>query len=115
MINLFRRAQPSNLFFLFIVILLLRVAVLLNPRIYNSLIIYQPFAKILTFFTFNFLSNPVVNILCTAVIVFIQSIIFGRIITKYNFFHKTSYIPELMYAVLSSMFTPFLTFSPIII
>ena len=115
MINLFRRAQPSNLIFLLIIILLLRVAILLNPLIYDDLIIYKPFAKILTFFTFDFLSNPVANILFTGFIVFIQSIIFGRIITRYNFFNKTSYIPELMFAVLSSLFTPFLTFSPIII
>ncbi|UKJ08211.1 DUF6427 family protein [Solitalea lacus] len=113
-INVFRRAQTFNFFLLAAVILLLRLAVLLNPGLYKGLIVYQPFVKLLVFFQFNFLSNPVNNILITSVVVFIQAVIFGRIITRHNFFNKTTFLPELMYVVVCSMFTEFLTFSPIV-
>ncbi|POY39231.1 hypothetical protein C3K47_01685 [Solitalea longa] len=113
-INTFRKAQAYNYILLAAFILLLRLAVLLNPSLYNSLIVYQPFVKLLVFFQFNFLSNPVYNILTTGAVIFIQAVLFGRIITRHNFFNKTTFLPELMYAVLCSMFTEFLTFSPII-
>lgn len=113
-INTFRKAQAYNYVLLGAVILLLRLAVLLNPDLYKGNVVYQPFVKLLVFFQFDLLSNPVYNILITALVVFVQAVIFGRIITRHNFFNKTSFLPELMFAVLCSMFTPFLTFSPIV-
>src|SRR3546814_19110754 len=62
----------------------------------------------------NLLLDPRINPTLTALIVIVQAILLNRSVTRHNLFSKTSYLPALMYAVLASMFSPFLTLNPVL-
>ncbi|QEC52094.1 hypothetical protein EDD80_11755 [Anseongella ginsenosidimutans] len=103
-ISAFRNYNIYNLVFLLLITLLLRIAI----------IVHSPGSQE-GFFPLNLLSDPRVNVCLTALVIFSQAILLNRSITRHNLFSKTSYLPALMYAVLASMFSPFLTLNPVLI
>lgn len=103
-ISAFRNYNVYNIGFLLLITFLLRIAIILYPPASQGGV-----------FPYNLLSDPGINVSLTALIVFVQAILLNRSITRHNLFSKTSYLPALMYAVLASMFSPFLTLNPVLL
>jgi hypothetical protein len=106
----FRRMQNSNFAILAVMVLLLRLPILFDNNdieITNTFLdIPKPFG-ILPYIEFN----VVPNIIFSAILVYIQAIIFVNIINKHNFFNRSTFVPALMYVLVCSMFAPFLLLS----
>ncbi|MEO5910808.1 MAG: DUF6427 family protein [Pelobium sp.] len=112
MIQQFRNLNFFNLFLLFILLFLLRIGIYLDlPAEVNSGFI-ELFSRLLIPYTLEGLFSPSVNISIAAVIVFIQAILFNRIINNLNILGKSTFLPALCYVLLTSIFSPFLVLSP---
>lgn len=103
-ISAFRNYSFYNIGFLLLITLLLRIAIFTEPP-----------GGAGGYFPLKILADPRVNVCLTALIVFAQAVLLNRSITRHNLFSKTSYLPALMYVVLASMFSPFLTLNPVLI
>ncbi len=111
MINLFRNLNPLNLGALFLLIFFIRAGIFINIPDGVNFGFFEPFAKLLIPIETNFNIPAELNLLLSTAIVFVQSIIFNRIINKYNLIGKPTFLPALMYGIGSSLFIPFLILS----
>ncbi|WP_353136334.1 DUF6427 family protein [Pseudopedobacter sp.] len=112
MIQQFRNLNFLNVILLFLVIYVLRLGFVFDfPQGINSgfsetgnrLLLQHPDQSIL---------SPQANIFLAGVVLFIQALLFNRILNEYNIINKVTFIPALIYVVVSSVFTPFLFLSP---
>ncbi len=112
MIQQFKNFSILNFFFLFILLFILRVGIFLNlPQEVNSGFI-ELFSRLLIPYSIESLFSPTINICITAVVVFIQAVLFNKIVNNFNIFGKSTFLPALFYGVAASIFTPFLVLSP---
>jgi hypothetical protein len=112
MIQQFRNLNFFNIFILFVLLIVLRLGVFWNlPDVLNSGFNVF-FTRILVNLDFDKLLSPLLNIICAAVIVFSQALLFNKIINDYNILGKASFLPALLFVVCSSIFVPFLILSP---
>ncbi len=113
MIKQFRSINPVNIIFLAAVTLLLRAGIFIHLPEQVSVDFIEPFTRFLVPLPENTL--PVLtNIYVAAFLLFIQSLIFNRIINSYNLLGKSTYLPALLYISAGSLFTPFLILSPVL-
>ena len=112
MIQQFRNLNFFNIFILFALMIVLRLGVLWHlPDILNSGFNVF-FTRILVNVDFDQLSPPLLNVFFASIIVFIQALIFNKIINDYNILGKASFLPALFYVICASVFSPFLILSP---
>lgn len=112
MIQQFRNLNFLNIFLLLILLYLLRIGLFLNlPEEINSGFLDLGNRLLLANASKSILS-PFANILLATILVFIQSLLFNRIINLYNVIGKSTFLPALTYVLASSVFTPFLFLSP---
>jgi len=112
MIKQFRSLNFLNIGLLLILTFILRIGLFLNvPQIINS-----GFSNFFNRIGVNFNPDqwisPSFNIVLGAILVFIQALIFNKIVNTYGILNKSSYLSGLMFVVCSSVFAPFLIFSP---
>src|SRR5690606_10131059 len=55
---------------------------------------------------------PQANVFLAGLIVFVQAMLFNRIINLFNILGKPTFLPALIYVLLTSVLTPFLFLSP---
>ncbi len=112
MIQQFRNLNFVNIFLLFILLFLLRIGILLNlpTTIHTGFI--ELFSRLLLPVSSDNFFAPVINITLAAILVFIQALIFNKIINNFNILGKSTFLPALFFVVASSVFTPFLILSP---
>ncbi|MGB4401222.1 MAG: DUF6427 family protein [Daejeonella sp.] len=111
MIKQFRSINPVNIIFLAGITVLLRAGLFINLPERTSVDFIEPFTRFLLPFPENTLSVST-NIYLAAFLLFVQSLIFNRIINSYNLLGKPTYLPALLYISAGSLFTPFLILSP---
>ncbi len=111
MIDIFRRYDLINILWLAILLFILRAGhVFFAPDIIH-LQITEP--VILTFFpqVAKMTFAPQVSMLLAGLVVLAQAVLVNYLINFYNLLGRPSFLPALMYVVLSGLFTPFLTLS----
>ncbi len=112
MIQQFRNLNFLNIFILLILLYVLRIGLFLNlPEEINTG--FSEFGnRILLTNTANPHLSPFANVVVAGLIVFIQALLFNRIINLFNIIGKSTFLPALTFVLASSVFTPFLFLSP---
>ncbi len=112
MVQQFRNLNFINLFFLFLLTLILRLGLFINmPTAINSGFT-EFFSRLLIPFDLDATLSPIGNISIAVFVVFFQAILFNQIINKHNILGKSSFLPAASYIIVCSVFTPFLSFTP---
>jgi len=112
MINAFRNYNPLNILWLAILLFLLRIGYAYNAPPKLAFTYLEPFARLLVPEAYQYAFPPLVDVFLAGVLVFIQALLVNRLVNQYGLLTKPSFLPALMYIVLSSLFTPFLVLSP---
>jgi hypothetical protein len=112
MINVFRSYNPINILWLAILLFALRLGYAWQAPAQIEFTYLEPFARILVAGAYKYLLDAPVNLFLAGVLVFIQAILLNQLVNQYNLLSKPSFLPALMYIVLSGLFTPFLVLSP---
>lgn len=112
MIQQFRNLNFINFFFLFILLLVLRIGVFIHlPQELNSGFL-EFFSRLLIPVSPQNFISPALNISLAAILVYVQALLFNRIVNTFNILGKSTFLPALLFVVCSSVFTPFLMLSP---
>lgn len=111
MIGIFRSFNPLNALWLAIVLFALRVGYMLHAPANIEFTFVEPFARTLVPFDYEHFFSPGVNVFLAAVLVFIQALLLNYLVNRDNLLSKPSFLPALMYVVVSGLFTPFLMLS----
>ena len=112
MIKAFRNYNPINIFWLIMLLVVLRICYLFTAPDKVEFILVESFARALIPVKYEGLISVQLNVLLAAVLVLAQALLLNYIINFYNLLNKPSFLPALMYITVSSLFTPFLTLSP---
>jgi hypothetical protein len=111
MINIFRTYNPLNALWLAIVLFVLRIGYVVNAPANIEFTFVEPFARSLIPVSYEHVFSTGVNIFLAAALVFAQALWLNYLINKNNLLSKPSFLPALMYVVVSGLFTPFLVLS----
>lgn len=111
MINLFRTYNPLNIVWLAVLVLLLRLGYIFNAPDKIPFIFVEHFARPLVPLNYEYYLSPFLNIMLAAVLVFLQALWFNQMVNSYSLLNKPSFLPALLFVVISSLFTPFLVLS----
>jgi hypothetical protein len=112
MINAFRNYNPINIFWLAVLLVILRVCYLYTAPAQVNFVLVESFARSLVPLADHTTLPLPVNMLLAGIIVFGQALLLNYVVNFYNLLSKPSFLPALMYITVSSLFTPFLTISP---
>ncbi|MET3112897.1 putative membrane protein YwzB [Pedobacter sp. CG_S7] len=113
MINQFRSLNPINLLFLFAYTFFMRMAIFVDlPPVLNFEFL-EPYANFFLHIPIDDNSfSPSANIFMASILVYIQAIIFNRVINNHGLLSKPGYLPALLFITGTSLFMPFLILSP---
>jgi len=111
MINIFRAFNPINILWLAILLILLRMGYVIHAPAKIEFTFVEPFARLLFPVAYEYALSPVANVFLAGVLVFIQAILLNHLCSRYNLLGKPTFLPALMYVVVSGLFTPFLVLS----
>ena len=114
MIKQFRSINPVNIILLAGITLLLRAGIFIKPPDQVSVDFIEPFARLLIPIPVENAFSVLANIYLAAGLLFIQSLVFNKIINSYNLLGKPTYLPALLYVSAGSLFAPFLILSPVL-
>ncbi|RZK59624.1 MAG: beta-carotene 15,15'-monooxygenase [Pedobacter sp.] len=112
MINQFRNLNPINLILLAAYTVFMRLAIFINMPEQLNFEFLEPYAKFFIQIPLSNSFSPSANIFFATIIVFIQALLFNRIINNHGLLAKPSYLPALLYITGSSLFLQFLILSP---
>jgi hypothetical protein len=112
MINVFRTYNPLNVLWLAILLFALRMGYAWHAPAKITFTYLEPFARLLVHQTYTYALDASFNLLLAGVLVFIQALLLNHLVNRYNLLNKPSFLPALMYIVLSGLFPPFLVLSP---
>lgn len=112
MINQFRKLNPINLVFLLAYTFFLRIAIFHETHDKLNFDFLEPFARLLINIDLDNAFTPYTNIFIAALLVYVQALIFNRIVNNHNLLAKPSFLPGLMFITGTSLFMPFMILSP---
>nr|WP_199157862.1 DUF6427 family protein [Pedobacter sp. ASV2] len=115
MINQFRKLNPVNLILLLAYTFFMRMAIFYEMPTQLNFDFLEPFARLLININLDDAFSPATNVFFAGVLVFIQALIFNRVINNHNLLGKPSFLPGLMFVTGSSLFMPFMVLSPALI
>ncbi|KIA93849.1 beta-carotene 15,15'-monooxygenase [Pedobacter kyungheensis] len=115
MINQFRKLNPVNLIFLLAYTFFMRVAIFYETPAHLNFDFLEPFARLLINVDLDNAFTAQTNIFIAAVLVYVQALIFNRIVNNHNLLGKPSFLPGLMFVTGTSLFMPFMTLNPALI
>jgi hypothetical protein len=113
MINFFKSLNPFNILWLAVVLFALRAGYLYNIPGKTEFAFADPFARLLI--STPSAMDPVVNVLLAAIVVFVQALLISHLVNHYNLLGKPTFLPALMYIVVSGLFKSFLVLSPVLL
>lgn len=111
MINLFKTYNPLNAIWLAVLLIILRIGYVYNAPSQIQFIFVEPFARLLIPINYEFALSPLMNIFLAGIVVFLQALWFNRLVNSFNLMGRPSFLPALMYIVLTALFAPFLILS----
>jgi hypothetical protein len=115
MINQFRTLNPINLLLLFAYTFFMRMAIFADLPEQLNFEFLEPYAK---FFIQIPIGNSIssgTNVIIAGILIFIQAILFNRVINNHGLLNKPNYLPALLYITGASLFMPFLVLSPTLV
>jgi len=115
MINQFRKLNPINLVFLLAYTFFLRMAIFYEIPAHLNFDFLESFARLLINVDLENAFTPSTNIFIAGILVYIQALIFNRIVNNHNLLGKPSFLPGLMFITGTSLFMPFMILSPALI
>ncbi len=111
MIDIFRRYNPLNILWLVVLLLIMRGGYMLFAPASVPLQLAEPFAlSLLPIHFINTLSGAL-SVFLAGVVVLAQAIALNYLINVHNLLGRPSFLPGLLYVVMSGLFTPFLVLS----
>lgn len=114
MIDIFRRFNPLNIIWLAILLFIMRGAYLMLSDSVPAefpLQVAEPFFRALLPLVVIKTMSAGLSVFLAGVVVLIQAVLINYLINVYNLLGRPSFLPALMYVVLSGLFTPFLVLS----
>lgn len=114
MINQFRTLNPLNLLLLFAYTFFMRMAIFADLPAALQFEFLESYAKFLITIPADSIS-PLSNVVFAGILIFVQSILFNRIINNHSLLNKPGYLPALLYVTAASLFMPFFILSPTLI
>ena len=115
MINQFKTLNPINLLLLFAYTFFMRMAVFINPPERLSFEFLESYTKLLIQIPIGNDLSVASNLFTAGLLIFIQALIFNRIVNNHGLLAKPSFLPALLYITAASLFEPFLILSPTLI
>jgi len=106
-INLFKTYNPLNAIWLAVLLIILRIGYVYNAPAEIQFVFVEPFARLLIPVNYEFALSPFMNIFLAGFIIFVQALWFNRLVNSFNLMGRPSFLPALMYVVLTSLFAPF--------
>src|SRR6187402_2595497 len=111
MINIFRKFNPINTLWLAILLVLLRIGNVWHAPDKIEFTIVEPFARLFISVPYEYMLSPALNVFIAGVVVLVQAILINTLVNYYNLLGRSTFLPALMYIVISGLFTPFLVLS----
>ena len=111
MINIFRKFNPINTLWLAILLVLLRIGYVWHAPDKIEFTIVEPFARLFISVPYEYMLSPELNVFIAGVVVLVQAILINTLVNYYNLLGRSTFLPALMYIVISGLFTPFLVLS----
>ena len=111
MINTFRKFNPINILWLAILLVVLRVGYVLHASDESRFTLVEPFARLFGNVEYDYVLPPALNVFIAGIVVLAQALMLNTLVNYYNLLGRSSFLPALMYIVISSLFTPFLVLS----
>ncbi|PYF75511.1 hypothetical protein B0O44_10260 [Pedobacter nutrimenti] len=112
MINQFRTLNPINLLILFAYTFFMRMAIFIDLPPKLNFEFLEPYVKFFVQIPIQNNFSPSVNIFFAAILVYVQALVFNRIVNNHGLLNKPGYLPALLYISSTSLFMPFLVLSP---
>lgn len=115
MINQFKTLNPINLLLLFAYTFFMRIAILINPPERLNFEFLESYTKLLIQIPIGDSFSVTSNILIAGILIYIQAIVFNRVVNNHALLTKPSFLPALLFITSASLFEPFLILSPTLI
>jgi hypothetical protein len=115
MINQFRTLNPINLLLLFAYTFFMRMAIFADLPEKLNFEFLEPYAKFFIQIPVGNIFSSGTNVIIAGILVFIQAILFNRVINNHGLLTKPGYLPALLYITGASLFMPFLVLSPTLV
>jgi hypothetical protein len=115
MINQFRNLNPINLLTLFAYTFFLRMAIFADLPAQLNFEFLESYTKFFIAIPVQGFFSPAANVFFAGIIVYLQAVLFNRVINNHGLLHKPGFLPALMYVTGASLFMPFLVLSPTLI
>lgn len=112
MISIFRTYKPTSIFWLILVLLIMRLGYIIKAPDTVHFIFVESYIRSLIPIAYEDALSPVANIIIAAALVLAQALLVNYLINYYNLLGKPSFLPGLMLVVTASLFPPFLVLSP---
>jgi hypothetical protein len=114
-VKILRSLSPNALIVNALVLVLLRVIPIINPQAMHNINTDAPLSKFL-FEQLGIMDWPyVLNIALASIILFIQSLIFNKIMVEFGLFERSTYIPQFIFIFFYSLLPEFWVVSPMLL
>lgn len=112
MINQFRNLNPVNLLILFAYTFFMRMAIFADLPTSLQFEFLEPYTKFFIKIPIGEILSPSGNVVVAGLMIYIQAILFNRVVNNHSLLSKPSFLPALLYVTSASLFMPFLILSP---
>lgn len=112
MIKIFRSFNPLNIAWLAVVLFIMRIGFAYSIPAAVRFPFSEVFSRLLIPGSNQIIIPPAFNLFLASAIVFGQAILINHLINSNNLLGRSTFLPALMYIVVSGLFTPFLFLSP---
>jgi hypothetical protein len=112
MINQFRNLNPVNLLILFAYTFFMRMAIFADLPLLLQFEFLEPYTKFFVKIPIGETLSPSGNVIVAGFMVYVQAILFNRVVNNHALLSKPSFLPALLYVTSASLFMPFLILSP---
>lgn len=93
----------------------MRIAIFVNPPSRLNFEFLESYSKFLIQIPIGNDFSVLSNVFIAGILIFIQAIIFNRVVNNHALLSKPSFLPALLYITGASLFEPFLILSPVLI
>lgn len=115
MINQFRNLNPVNLLILFAYTFFMRMAIFADLPSVLQFEFLEPYTKFFIQIPIQNTFSPAGNVFVAGLIIYLQAVLFNRVVNNHGLLSKPGYLPALLYITSASLFMPFLILSPTLI
>jgi len=112
MIKLFRSFNPLNILWLAVLLFILRAGYVFHIPDKTEFPFIELFSRLLIPVSYQYVIPPVLNLFLAGAVVFGQAMLLNYLVNHYNLLGRSTFLPAIMYIVVSGLFVPFLMLSP---